>query len=253
MSNPSASGFCIVVVDVPDLCIPMPGGATLCPLTGYDTGDPLAVTKSIMGAINTALAPFAPFFDVLDVALKLFKCVKAIPDMFLSFPPGPQPVVRCIPDLVEAINKVLQIVPFLSVPPMVRAILTAIITFLTSLKNKLKAYIDRQIAIAAGYARANLLPPAAKAELVISLDCAQAALVQQRANMVAGFGPVNKLIAVVSAFMQLAGIGCIPAIGAIGPISNDVFAPIDVVITILTDIRDAIPDLGALTLDAGDC
>jgi hypothetical protein len=253
MANPSAAVYCVVVVELPDLCIPMPGGATICPMSGYDIGDPLAVTNALLGAVNTALAPLAPFFNVLDVALKLFKCVKAIPDMFLSFPPGPQPVVACIPELIKAINKVMQLIPYLSIPSTVKAILSAIIVFLHGLKDKLQAYLNKVIQINAGYARAALMPDSVKAQLTISLDCAAAALEQQRANLGAGFGPINQLITVVSAFMQLAGLGCIPALGNIGPLDDAIFEPIDKVIELLTTIRDAIPDLGGLSLDVGDC
>lgn len=250
--NPDASTLCVTVITLPNLCIPFPGGAQICAQGGTTMGDPLAAVSSLFGAVNAALAPMAPVFNVIQVALQIFKCIQAIPKCFTSFPPGPQPIIECIAELIPEINKLLQLIPELCIPAMVKATLTGIITFIKALENKLKAYLNRLIQINAGYARAQLLPPAMRTQLKISLDCAAAALHQQQTNMAAAFTPVNQLIQIISAFMQLAGLGCVPALGAIGPLDDKIFEPLDAVVELLTIIRDAIPDL-SISLMGGSC
>ncbi len=250
MANPDVSEFFVEVPTLPSDCIAFPGGVTLCAQVGFDEGSALAVTKSLFGQVNAALAPLSPFFNVLDVALALFKCVKAVPDCITEL--SPVPILKCIPGLVEKVNKLLQLIPQVALPMTIKGIITAIISFLVGLKSKLQAIVARQTKIIASRARAAEL---GNVQLDVALDTAQGVLDGQLVNMNAGMGPINRLIGVVSAFMQIAGLGCIPAIGNIGPITGDVLAPLDAVVDVLQTIMNAIPDLPSLGLEggSGDC
>jgi hypothetical protein len=250
MANPDITTLCAEIPTLPDNCISFPGGVTLCAQVGFDEGSPLMVTKSLFGAVNAALAPLAPIFNVLDVALALFKCVKAIPDA-LGPPPDPTAIARCIPDLTQKVNKLLQLIPQIALPATIKGIIIAIITFLRGLKTKLQSIISRLARLAASRLRAVEL---GNLQLHAALDCAQHLIDVQLVNMNAGMAPVNRLIGVVSAFMQIAGLGCIPAVGNIGPITADVLSPLDAAIEILQTIHDAIPEIPSLTLPSGgDC
>jgi hypothetical protein len=249
MANADITLFCVEPTIVSPDCISFPGGVELCAQAGFETGDQLASTKSLFGNAGAVLAPLAPGLTVLDVTLQTFKCIQSIPDCFKTL--SPIPLLKCLPELVEKANKLLQLIPQLSLPLTIRGMLKTIISFLKALKAKLQAMINRQLQIAAGRERATLLD---NTQLTIALDCAQAALDAQLVNLNAGMGPINTLIGVVSAFMQIAGLGCIPPMGSIGAITGDVLSPIDVIIEILQAIYDAVPDLGSLPLSGGgDC
>lgn len=248
MALPDLSTLCVELQVSPgEICISFPGGATICAQAGYKFGDPTEIIESLFGQLNSALAPLAPFFNLLDVVLKIVACVQAIPDA-LGPPPDPQGIINCIPDLMKAFDKVLKLIPALSIPAMIKDLINAIITFLVGLKLTLQAMINKTLQIIASRLRAETL---GLLDLDIALDCAQANLDAQLANMNQGIAPLNHLLGIISAFMQIAGLGCLPGFGNIGDLAGDVLTPIDILIEILQAIRDAIPDLPILELGAG--
>ena len=80
-----------------------------------DFGDPFSVSLpggiiiedfNLMKAIQPALTPLMPLFEVIDVVVAIYNCVKAIPDCF-GPPPDPSGLVACLPDLAKKIMKLL--------------------------------------------------------------------------------------------------------------------------------------------------
>ena len=97
---------CILLNTGPgELCVTFPGGATICAQVGYEIGDIPEIVQNMLDSLNTALAPLVPFLNMIDVIKAIVDCIQAIPDC-LS-PPSPTPLVECIPNLIEKLNKVV--------------------------------------------------------------------------------------------------------------------------------------------------
>lgn len=217
-----------------ELCITMPGGATVCAHVGYDIGDPVTIVESLLAQINSALAPLQPFFTILDFVKAVFDCIKAIPDC-LGPPPSPEPILSCIKGLTEVVNKLLALIPPFPILRMVKGILLAIITGLQGLKGRLQAIIDHTNRVLAAATKA---ATTGNTGLLAIVDCAQGNIDAQIANLNAQLAPLNRLIGVVNVLLELAGEDCIPALGAI----DGSLDPLQEVIDFLTAIYNAIPD-----------
>jgi hypothetical protein len=261
--------------ELPVDAIPLPGGAVLSAQVGFDLGSPMAVVTGLFGQVNTALTPLAPFFNVLDVVLALFATVTGIKDALTSVPPDPTKLITPFADLAKKAAGLLKLIPQLSLPATIRGIIAGIMNFLKAVRGKLKALITKANKIISGYTRAQMLNlPILRTELLT----AKASLDVQVGNLNIGLGPVNKLVALVNAFMQLAGLGCLPSLGSfqvaipelpplpvvsIGSPSPPVvelpqieievsLAPIDTVVYLFSTILLVIPDLsGGSSLGSG--
>jgi len=90
MPLPDLETLCVELTVAPQqLSVTFPGGATLTPgLPDLGIPDPLQLAKQLLGQANTALAPLAPVFNLIDVALALFNAVKAIPDAIFHLDPS---------------------------------------------------------------------------------------------------------------------------------------------------------------------
>jgi hypothetical protein len=231
------SSTCVQLSTGPgELCVDI-FGAKLCAQVGYDLGDPGTIVKSMLGQINTALVPLSPFFDILDFIKAITDCVQAIPDC-LGPPPDPSKLLKCIPQLIKVVNKILQKIPPFPIFIMVKGILTVIITGLQGVKLKIQALLAQVARITRAALRAT---QTGNEGLHIVLDCANGNMDAQLHNMNLEFAPLNRLIGIINILLELAGQDCIPAIGGIASISADALAPLDAVIKLLQTIQAAIP------------
>jgi hypothetical protein len=112
-------------------CIPLPGGASLCG-TGLEF-DPIRLLAPYIAQLNAALAPLMPIFRLLAVVLAIVNCIKAIPQSI----PVPEPVIKCLIDLLAAVVELLKLIPFISLPFTLLAILDCIIAFLGAIETTL--------------------------------------------------------------------------------------------------------------------
>src|SRR5262249_61666355 len=109
-----------------------PAGASLDPeLPGLGFADPMQLSKQLLAQANAALAPLAPIFNVIDVALALFNAVKAIPDAISHF--DPSKISDALPELAEKVGKLAPLVPQLSVPLMILGLVDTLLAFLGGL------------------------------------------------------------------------------------------------------------------------
>lgn len=236
---PSLADLCVQVGGGPgQICIFMPGGATICASIGYEFGDPAEILAALLAQVNTALAPLTPFFDVLDLLVAIVNCIKAIPDS-LGPPPNPQPIVDCLKGLAEALEKILGLIPPLSILKMIKSILLAIAAALLGIRNKIAAIADQAERILQAATAAAAL---GNLELAAIADCAQANQDLQLQNLNAQMLPLNRLIGLLNAFLQLAGLPCVPLVG---DLVGDLVKPLDDAIAAIEAVADAIPvDLG---------
>lgn len=235
---PDLSEFCVPLPVASELCVPIVGGATLCAQTGFDLGDPGDISRSLLAQINSALTPLQPFFNTVDVIQAIIDCVQAIPDA-IGPPPDPSAIVRCIPGLVEKLNKLLALLPPVSVPAMVKAVLDVVIQTLLAVRGDLAAFIEEQTAILSA---ATLAAELGNVELQTVCECAQSNLDILLVNKNASIAPLNRLLGVVNLLLELAGLPCIPALGGVIESADPgVLDALDAMIRALETVKAGIP------------
>jgi len=237
MPLPDLSEVCIdLKVTSQELCITFPGGAEMCvQIPGVP--DPTDVSTQLLAQANAALTPLVPVFNIIDAILALFKCVKAIPDS-LGPPPDPTKLAECIPDLAEKIDKLLKLIPQLSIPVLIAGLIDVILFYLEGLRGQLKAIIAAQVRIAAAATRAAEL---GNVQLRTVVDCATASMDAYLQNLNEGMKPLNRLVGLLNVFLQLAGLPTIPDLANLGDDAEAALTPLDAVIDSLKTVRAGLP------------
>lgn len=234
---PALNEICIDLSTGPgELCVVFPGGSKLCAQVGYGFGDPTEITQALIAQVNGALAPMIPIFDLIDLAKRIADCLQAIPDAITSL--DPTPILQCMPELVKKLNALLQLLPITSVPLLVKSILDVMIQELIGLKLELSTIIRQQ---------QRIMDAATKAAKVGSLrlvvDCAEANNMVRLENLNASLKPLNRLVGMLNLLLNQVGLPCIPTFASIAEAAIGQLAIIDNGITILEQIKAAIPVL----------
>jgi hypothetical protein len=237
MPLPDLSAVCVDLKVTPqELCITFPGGAEIC-VQVPGVPDPTDVSKQLLAQANAALAPLVPVFNIIDAILALFKCVKAIPDS-LGPPPDPTKLAECIPDLAEKIDKLLKLIPQLSIPVLIAGLIDVLLFYLEGLRGQLQAIIAAQVRIAAAATRAAEL---GNVQLRTVVNCANASMDAYLQNLNEGMKPLNRLVGLLNLFLQLAGLPTIPDLSDLGDDAQAALAPLDAVIDSLKTVRAGLP------------
>src|ERR1700722_5518321 len=212
-----------------------------------DIGDPFAVALpggiemtdyNIMKAIEPALMPLMPLFEVIDVVVAIYNCVKAIPDC-LGPPPDPSGLVACLPDLAKKIMKLLKLIPFLSLPITAAHLLDLVIAGLREAKQKLQHLQDQLAQIARAIEHGRNLKDAG---LTAILACAQGNVNQEAQNLGKSLASLGKLLAIIGIFISMVGGPQVPDLAHLnGAPLAEIIAPIDDLVEVLTTVRKAIP------------
>lgn len=237
MPLPDLSTVCIdLKVTSQELCVTFPGGAEMCvQIPGVP--DPTDVSKQLLAQANAALAPLVPVFNIVDAIIALFNCVKAIPDS-LGPPPDPTKLAECIPDLAEKIDKLLKLIPQLSIPVLIAGLIDVLLFYLQGFRGQLEAIIAHQARLLAAATRAAEL---GNVQLRTVVDCAEASMDAYLQNLNEGMKPLNRLVALLNLFLQLAGLSPIPDFKNLGDDAEAALAPLDAVIDSLKTIRAGLP------------
>lgn len=248
--------LCFNLPEIPDLeDICFPGGFCLSYI--WDAIDQIPhfadVSLDFFSQIGPAMAPLAPFFSLLDTVLAIYRCVSAIPDVITSL--DPSELLNCIPALAELIDKILKLIPQLSIPKMIIAIL----------KNL--AYLIRAIAADLEYLKSQLQRIADMIDRAANLQdvkmngflvCAQDSVEGSVLSTAEALKGIGRMILLINIFIGLFGGEEIPCLGTL--MSDHIAEGFDVIIDLLLGIADVIqmiaeaipdPDL-ALTLLLGD-
>ena len=211
------------------------------------------VPLAFFGQIGPAMAPLKPFFNLLETVLSIFNCVKAIPDAITSL--NPSELLQCIPAMAKAVDQVLKLIPQLSIPKMVIALIKNLATLLRGVASDL-SYIQSQFDRIG-----DMIDRAADLndhKLNGFLVCAQEDLATTNLSTAEALRGVGSIVLLVNVFMSLFGGPEIPCFGEL--MSSNLSAGTDVVIdlltglaSLLTDIANSIPDPDlVLTLALGD-
>ena len=218
--------ICLEIPEIPDpLSITLPGGVTMQQI-------------NLMQAIQPALTPLMPLFDIIDTVVAVFNCVKAIPDS-LGPPPDPTALAACIPELAEKVAKLLRLIPQLSLPYTIIGIIDLVIDTLRQARSQLMNLQQQMQQILGAIDRATELEDAG---LMAITSCAQANVAQEAANVGKALASLGKLIGILNIFLGIVGGPEVPDLSNLaGRPLDEVVPPIDAIVKALQDVRGAIP------------
>lgn len=236
MPLPDLRTLCIDLDVTPgDICITFPGGTEVCAhFPRLTPPDPTEIVRQLFAQINSALAPMAPIFNIIDAIVAVFDCIKAITTL------DPKKILECIPNLSEKIAALLRLIPLLTIPVLLVQFLDILILFLRGQRNQMlrqAAYLQRILATQLASQRPGNLA------LARVIDCANADFENVILFMNEGLTPINRLIGLINFFMAVIGLEkySIPDVSNIDPadLANGVDA-IDLTIQLLSGLRAAI-------------
>jgi acyl transferase domain-containing protein len=214
-----------VVLLFPGQVITLPGGVSIQQF-------------NLMEAIQPALTPLMPVFDIIDTVVAVFNCVKAIPDS-LGPPPDPTALAACIPELAEKVSKLLKLIPQLSLPYTIIGIIDLVIDTLRQARDQLLHLQQQMQQILGAIDRATELEDAG---LMAITSCAQANVATEAANVGKALASLGKLIGILNIFLGMVGAPEVPDLSNLaGRPLDEVVPPIDAIVKALQDVRGAIP------------
>jgi hypothetical protein len=218
--------ICLEIPEIPDpFALPLPGGIEI-------------EDVNLMEIIQPALTPLVPLFDLIDTIVAIYNCVNAIPDA-LSVPPDPTVLTACLPDLAKAVNKLLNMLPQVALPRLVRRCLTLAIQTLRLVRSQLMHLQAQMLQITGTIDRAKELEDAG---LMAIAQCAQANVAQEAANVGKSLAALGKLLGMINLFMGIIGGPEVPDLSNLtGRPLDETIPPIDDLINALEVARTAIP------------
>jgi hypothetical protein len=219
-------------LDLSGLNITFPGGVNLSALAGLKVPNPGDLTGKFLGEVNAALMPLVPLFDLIDLLLTF----KAIFDAVLSL--NPPKIAAKIDAMLPKLDKFKLMIPQLSIPILLKGIVSVLLLFVIGFRAQLQAIIDAQARIDLSGARATAL---GSLDLQVAVDCAQASLDLQFQAMGNGAAPLNRLIGLLNLLAGLAGLPEVPTLDDLGESAEAALAPIDALISALRALYVAIP------------
>jgi hypothetical protein len=193
---------------------------------------------NLMEILQPALTPLVPLFNVVDTIVAMFNCIKAIPDT-LGPPPDPTIIATCLPALSEHIAKLLQLLPQLSVPHMMKRIATLAISVLRVTRSHLLHLQQQMVEILGAIDRATQLEDAG---LMAVIQCAQANVAQEAANVGKSLASLGRLLGLFNLFSGMVGGPQAPDLSnLVGRPLDEAIPPLNDLIAALELARDAIP------------
>lgn len=191
----------------------------------FDPHSQLVELQSIMAVLTPAIAAMAPIFALMEIVQAIIDFVKAVATL------NPAQIAAALADFIEATEKLLGIVPQVSLPLMLIGLITiaidmviALIDFLTEL-----AIHQQQIEYMKQYAIDQDLP-----DLLASAVCLETNLDTQLAYFNNGIGAVAGFMAIIEL------LGSIIGLDLSIDMSVDEDDPIEDTIDRLTEIRDTL-------------
>ncbi len=228
-----------------DLSIDLPGGVKLqAQIEPGQLPNLSVVVGSLLKQANVALTPLMPIFRIIDVCIAIVEFSKAIPDS-LGPPPDPTNLIKKLNKLIAAANKLLSLIPPLSIPIMLvgmcKALAATLLAIITELEHLLRVQLD--IDLRREYAEflakdADLL--AGAAALSTALDCAQANFDLQLSLTTSGLGPLNTIIDLINLFCELAHLPKLASIKA-GGNADALLEPLRLAVLVLQHFCESLP------------
>ena len=223
--------FCIDLKIAPgSFCVTLPGGAELCVQADVDVPDAADAARKLFEEANSAMTPLVPIFNIIDAVVAAKNCLEVVTQ--------PAELAQCIPDLVKKVDALIRLLPQASIPLLAAQIIDSLIAFLLAYRRKIEIMKRRLDAIVRAQTRA---AAAGNVQLQTLLDCATGNLDVDLVNFNSQFTPLQRLIGVVNAFMDLAGLPCIPFISGVPDLTDESLFLLDQTILFLQELRKLIP------------
>jgi hypothetical protein len=218
--------ICLHIPEAPEpLSVTLPGGVTI-------------QQPDLMQAIQPALTPLMPLFDIIDAVVAAFDCIKAIPES-LGPPPDPTVLASSISKLAEKVMELLRLVPQLSLPYTVVGLIDLILDTLQKARGQLLHLQQRMQQLQRALDRAGELGDAG---LLAIARCAHENVAQEAANTGKALGSLSKLVALLNAFLGMVGAPEVPDLSSLsGRPLDEVIAPLDAIVEALQAVRRAVP------------
>lgn len=221
-----------VGVNIRELCIRFPGGANLCASPPDLIAPPLdELVLTFLGQANAALAPLNIIFDIINALSSVVDVFKAVATL------NPAEILEALDTLIDAISGLLNILPPLSVPALIKDLIEALILYLQGFVDRLEALQIQQVKIDTARTLAidlNLT------DLLSGVICAENQFSDITLNLQSSVGPVNSIIQLINFLGSLIGLPPLE-IGDITGSLDEMIDAINVLISILRSIADAIP------------
>jgi|GEM_PF-531914 len=239
MPLPDLREFCIDVDVVPgEVCLTFPGGLEVCAtLPDLVPPQPDKLIRQLFAQANAALAPLQPIFNIIDVVVAIFDCIKAISTL------DPVKIVQCLPGLAQKVAALLQLLPQLSLPALVAGLLEVLILYLRGIRNQVLRALELLVRLLDAETAARRPGNLALARVLpCAFDDLDKLIIWQNESA----KPVNRLIGVINLFLEIIGLSRFK-IPCLGTFIADVLALedqivlIDLLIQLLEIVRLAIP------------
>ena len=194
--------------------------------------------QDLLKAVQPALTPLMPLFNLLDAIIAIVNTVKAIPES-LGPPPDPTKLVKALSEMAKKVAKLLRLVPQVSLPYTIIGVVDVVLDGLATLRTQL-AYLEVQARqVARVTARAAELHDEGLDSVAA---CAKANLEMEAANLMKGLGAMGTLLGILDIFLGMVGGPKVPDMSALsGKSLEDVVAPLDEVVKALEALRQAVP------------
>jgi len=244
MPLPDLSTFCIDLDVTPgELCLTFPGGAEVCvqyPSLVPPTPDELV--RQLFAQANAALAPLNPFFNVIDVIVAIFDCIKAISTL------NPEEIAACLPNLAERIGALLRLIPQLSLPILIAQFIDLLLIYLRGYRAQLIGQREYLLRILAAETAAQRPGNIGLSSVIVCAKDDFRKLIEYGNESAT---PINRLIGLINLFMESIGLGQygIPSLANIDPDAiDDSVQALDLAIETLSVLRAALaPLLGEIS------
>lgn len=222
---------CIKVPPASAPCkVRFPGGIIIEAMNSPGDGD-FERGLALFRAMSPALAALAPVFSLIGALLGLKKFVSA----FTSFPPDVGELADGIDEFLTNVNKLIAIAPQVSVPLLIKDLLTCMINFLGGIISVLLEVQRKQQQIELAKQRAiDLNLP----ELDDLMDCAEDNLSLYLQHVAFTMGSFTTIYGILQTFADAAGIGEL-----LGDVDFSVSGDLDTVIDKLSDIVMTLQDI----------
>lgn len=231
---------CVATLSTDAPCVTLPGGIKICGQQGLELGDPTSVLRGFLAQINTALAPLGPIFLIIECVLAIKDVIDAIPKL-VGPPPDPKAFFDAIAKLVKLIAKLAGLAPQLSIPKMIKEILTVVLLTCLAVKLELQALILQTARVLAAATKGERPGNGKLAEVAL---CANTNFEAAMANLSASLRPLNNLIGVINLLLDLAQVPKDVRVPEFDHLGQDAAAALDamnVPIELLQKVLDAIP------------
>ena len=193
---------------------------------------------NLMDVIQPGLTPLVPILQIVDAVVAVFNCIQAIPDA-LGPPPDPTILAACLPDLAKKMEKLLRLLPQLSLPALLVRLLDLVIDTLRQARDK---FLHLQAQLTQIQNAVNRAKELEDSGLMAIAQCARGNVEQEAANVGASLASMGKLIGLINLFLGMIGASQIPDLsGLSGKPLDEVVAPLDELVDVLRRARESIP------------